>query len=130
MWDAIRPQMVGWHAVRIESRVTGSGTPDVNYNHGWIELKYKAAWPKREATPLRIEHYTREQRAWAQQRTAAGGRVFLLLKVGEHEWLLFRGATAAEYVGTSPRVELYRTSLARWARLPKQTELASWLLPS
>lgn len=129
MWDALRPILAGQHAVRIESRTTGSGIPDVNYNHGWIELKYLEGWPVRPNTPVRIDHYTKEQRAWAVQRTLAGGQVFFLLKVGTMEWLLLQGAVAAQSVGRLPRSELYKKCLARWVRKPKKEELLTWLLP-
>lgn len=128
MWDALSPLMKGTHAVRIESRVTGSGTPDVNYAWGWIELKYLPKWPVRPTTPVRVKHYTKEQRSWAIERTQAGGRVFLLLKVGEPEWLLFRGSLAAQHLGHVPRAELYRLTVARWLRRPRSEELLRWLM--
>lgn len=129
MWEALRPLLGGTHAVRIESRTTGSGTPDVNYNHGWVELKYLKQWPVRPATKVRIDHYTKEQRSWAIQRTQAGGKVFLLLKVGPSEWLLFQGAVAAQFLGHVCRQDLYTRVLARWLRQPRKAELAAWLLP-
>lgn len=127
MWDALRAELRGLHPVRIESRAIGMGTPDVNYAHGWIELKYLRSWPKRPETRVRIEHYTKEQRSWAVQRTQAGGRVFLLLKVGENEWLLLHGAVAARSVGQVNRADLYKLTMARWTRKPKATELRPWL---
>lgn len=128
MWAALRPLLKGTHPRRIENRIMAD-EPDVNYSQGWIELKYKHGWPKREDTKLEVAHFTAGQRAWATQRTIAGGRVFLLLKVGESEWILFQGAVAAKFVGRVPRSKLYTVCLARWVRKPKKEELLKWLLP-
>lgn len=127
MWTALRPELKGLDPVRIES-VVGSGVPDVNYVHGWIELKYEHEWPKRGG-PLRLKRYTKEQKAWAVKREAAGGRVYLLLKVGETEWLLFRGSVAARVLGKEPREVLYQHVLARWLRKPRASELWKHLAP-
>lgn len=72
------------HFDRIENMV-GSGMPDVTYcvrgAEGFIELKQIKEWPKRPETVVAIEHYTSQQRIWARQRIAAGGRVWLMLEV-------------------------------------------------
>lgn len=125
MWRALRPKIRRLDPVRIESPIT-PGVPDVNYANGWIELKWVARWPPREG-PLRVDHFTQEQRAWLRRRKRAGGRVFLLLKVGTQEWLLFDGAIAAVCIGRSTREQLYEACLARWTRLPKTEELYKWL---
>ena len=125
MWKSLRPLMAGLDPVRIESPIT-EGVPDVNFTHGWIELKYAAKWPARGG-PLRLPHFTKEQRAWLIARSAAGGRVYLLLKVGASEWLLFDGFTAAKAVGSLKKEELYTKVLARWTRKPKKEELQAWL---
>ncbi|MHB1099495.1 MAG: hypothetical protein ACYCZR_08070, partial [Burkholderiales bacterium] len=68
------------------------GIPDLSYSgngvHGWIELKWLEAWPKREDTIVRILHYTKEQKHFLLSRGRAGGRCWLLLRVGR-EHLLF-----------------------------------------
>ena len=102
------------------------GNPDVNYTLGWIELKYAKEWPKRGG-PLRIPHFTQEQRGWLIRRCAAGGRAYLLLKVGDDEWLLFKGSIAAQVVGHYVRDELYQACMARWTRKPKKEEIQTWL---
>lgn len=128
MWAALRPLLKGLDPVRIESPMT-LGVPDVNYTFGWIELKYKEKWPARGG-PLKLEHYTKEQKIWAVRRAKAGGRIFLLLKVGAMEWLLFRGEVAAEVLGKLSREELYRNVEARWVRAPKAAELLTHLCNS
>jgi hypothetical protein len=126
MWDAIRPVLKPFHPIRVESTASGAGVPDVNLTFGWIELKYANRWPPRLG-PLRIDHYTKEQRGWAIERIQAGGKVFLLLKVGKNEWLLFNGAVAAIELGKVTRERLYEKCLARWTRLPKTEEISRCL---
>lgn len=126
MWESIRPVMAGLDPVRIESHMS-EGVPDVNYSQGWIELKYAKAWPKRPDTPLRIDHFTKEQRAWHLARRAAGGRTYVLVKVGKDEWMLFDGRAAALDLGFIPRERLYTIAKARWIRKPKKEEFQQWL---
>ncbi len=125
MWDALRPVIKHLDPVRVENPA-GPGTPDVNYIEGWVELKYAEQWPPRGG-PLRIDHFTQQQRVWLTQRRHAGGRAFLLLKVGENEWLLFDGAVAAKVLGHVEQDKLYRACLARWTRKPKTEEICKWL---
>lgn len=107
--EALRPL----DAVSIENGV-GVGTPDVNYAEGWIELKWVRSWPKRPDTPVVLEHFTREQRRWIDRRSRAGGKVFVLLKVGR-DWFLFRGMDAARQLGELPRAGLEALALRRWS---------------
>lgn len=125
MWESLRPILKPLHPVRIESHMEG-GIPDVNYVHGWIELKYADRWPPRGG-PLRLYHFSKEQKNWLIKRRTAGGLAFLLLKVGKNEWLLFEGIVAAKYLHHINREELYKRSLARWERLPRTKEIARWL---
>ena len=75
---------------RIENNVA-LGTPDVNYciegAEGWVELKHAREWPKRGG-PLKLRHFTPEQRLWIHLRQGAGGKAFVLLKV-EDDYFLF-----------------------------------------
>ena len=91
------------------------GTPDVNYIEGWIELKHAEKWPARAATPLRLGHFTPQQRLHLRRRWHLGGNAYLLLQV-DQDWLLFDGETAAEFVGLQPRQELYLRARASWHR--------------
>lgn len=107
-----------------------TGYPDVEYIGGTLELKAADAWPKREATPLRIDHYTTEQRVWHERRSAKGGRIHVLLQVGR-EFLLFHGVDAAARLGHVPRAELVAMSVAHWADLTAlRTSLPIILLAS
>lgn len=118
-WDRVRELLdIGERSdlVRVENSAW-PGTPDVSYCldgvEGWIELKQVEKWPIRPATPLRVEHFTAQQRAWLTRRSVAGGRVWVLLRVGV-EWLLFEGRVAASLLGNVPRAVLYHRCYWRW----------------
>lgn len=100
------------HAVRVENPAC-PGTPDVNYAGGWLELKEVPSWPADPRWPLRVPHFTLQQRLWMRQRVRHGGRAHLLLKVGA-EWLLLRGDVAAERLGEVPPDELRSSAELRW----------------
>jgi len=89
------------------------GTPDVNYIEGWIELKQVPEWPANEETPLRIAHFTPQQRVWLMRRCSMGGRAHLLLQVGR-EWLLFTGTVAAKEIGTANMHRLRGLAVRKW----------------
>jgi len=108
-------------AISVENSC-GPGTPDVNYVDGWLELKWARTWPKKPETPLRLEHFTRQQRLWLIRRWKAGGRAFVLLKVGV-EWLLFDAPTAADKLGRSTRAELYEVATQVWTKRLSATKL-------
>lgn len=101
------------HAVPIENRVGVLGTPDVNYVEGWIELKWIRSWPVRPDTPVKIDHFTIQQRRWLNRRWNAGGNAWLLLQV-QREWLLFSGRDAADYICNLTRTGLYKVVRSRW----------------
>lgn len=114
MWNRLRPvlQQAGLDPHRMEVPAS-QGVPDVNTKCGWIELKFARDWPVGEDTPLRLDHFTPQQRVWLLKRWQAGGMAWLLLHVREgDEWLLFTGRDAAEYVG-----KLSRSYLTRVARV-------------
>jgi hypothetical protein len=104
------------------------GTPDVNYIHGWIELKYVKNWPKRGGV-LKLDHFTPTQKAWILRRRIAGGLVFVLLCVG-NEWVLFSGLQAVKYLGISDRKTLIDNCLVFWQHLPTHEEFKKWISPS
>lgn len=93
----------------IESSIS-AGVPDINWTHGWIELKCVAAYPKRETTPVRVPHFTPEQKSWALRRAACGGKVHLLMKAA-NDWYLF-GAPRLVEVGELTRQQLRMRCLA------------------
>jgi hypothetical protein len=112
MRQRVRLALRGLDPISIENPVH-PGTPDLNYVEGFVELKIVEKWPERATTILRLPHFTPQQRVWLTRRVRAGGRAFLLLRVGS-EWLLFRGDRAAEIVGRGTRVELEAAAIGRW----------------
>lgn len=117
--------------VCVENLLTGStgvGTPDVNLSNGaWVELKWAKAWPARATTPLRVPHFTQEQRDWAKRRTDAGGCCYLLLQVGP-EWFIF-GYPGMLSVGYLTHEELKESALTYFATKPSGEALCAALLP-
>lgn len=136
MWLRARKALGGLDPVRVENPA-GPGTPDVNWGgecrftniqaEGWIELKWVRRWPTMHDTIVRLDHFTPQQRAWLLRRSARGGRVHVLLKVGQ-AWLLFDGATAARVLGKSTRAELMETALKVWPKGLVEMELRTCLL--
>ncbi len=101
-----------WDAVAVEN-AAGSGTPDVNYIEGWLELKWLPEWPKRETTCVRVDKFTPQQRLWIERRARAGGKVSLILRVSK-EWLLMDGLWAALHLGQKTRQELILAASGYW----------------
>jgi hypothetical protein len=97
-------------AMRVENPCH-PGTPDINYIGGWIELKQVDAWPKKETTPLRLPHFSKQQRIWLTRRWAKGGDAWVLLQVAK-EYFLFEGPVAAKHLGEANRDNLYKIAYA------------------
>lgn len=93
----------------IESSIS-AGVPDINWTHGWIELKCVESYPKMAVSPVRIRHFTPEQRSWALRRAACGGKVHLLLRVAD-DWYLF-GTPGLVEVGELTKQQLRMRCLA------------------
>lgn len=119
LWAILRRAKLPGHWVRVENRVE-RGTPDVNYVidgvEGWIELKslgHLAADPR---LPLRIRHYTKQQRFWAIRRARAGGHVALLIRVerGPKEYMLIPGEWGARNINKATPEEVRGASLGVW----------------
>jgi hypothetical protein len=95
------------------------GIADVSYvsrqrQHGWIELKKLAEWPKRESTIVRIDHYTSEQRIWLKDKGKVGGFTFLFLQVGR-DYMLFDWQQAQQ-VGQVPKGDLVAGCRKYWQK--------------
>lgn len=126
----MRGRVVKWlrplDAVSVENRV-GYGHPDVNYIGGDVELKWLPRWPRNcDSSPVKIDHFTPQQRVWLKRRWRRGGSVYLLLQV-RMEWLLFDGMTAAHIVGRVSRVELVERAHRHWAQGMEPKELVRCL---
>ena len=120
-WKNVKSALSLVDPVRVDNSA-GPGTPDVNFGgvvegeriEGWLELKWIRNWPAREETPLRVDHFTPQQRIWLRRRWIRGGVALLLIQVGR-EWLLFDGLTAAKHLGHKPRATLQNLALYVWS---------------
>ena len=87
------------------------GLPDINCTRGWIELKWLAGWPVGEKTPVRIPHFTPQQKVFLIRRwLIQGDGAWLLIKV-KREWLLLTGDNV-QFVGKWTQAELRSICLA------------------
>lgn len=116
LWRLAKKHLSAYgHIVRVENPV-GPGTPDVHYclmkKAGWIELKAIKAWPKRKTTPVRIRHYSVEQRLWHKQYGETGGRMFILVRIDEtKEYFLFDWDWAHRNLGSVTRAHWYKNAV-------------------
>jgi len=101
LWKTVSKHMKGrWEADRIENSAA-LGTPDVYYTlrepymnvMGWLELKYVHEWPVRACTPMKIPHFTPQQRLFIQRHFPYGCNVKLLLQVAR-DYILLEGDKA------------------------------------
>jgi hypothetical protein len=95
----------GCHAIPIEN-ICVPGTPDVNFEGGWIELKVLPRWPRNLEKPVpRKSNLRPAQRNWTSERCRASDRVYVLLDVGG-ELLLFQGQHAIDTFYSAPMEQL------------------------
>jgi hypothetical protein len=107
--------------ISIENALTTPGIGDVSHVNGWVELKIIDKWPVRASTPLRIEHFTDEQRRWSEKWVAAGGNYWLTVKVAR-EWFIFTVPNSLE-VGELTREQMLAKCLRHWKQKPGADEL-------
>jgi hypothetical protein len=105
---------------RVENALTDMGMPDINICNSWIEAKHVKSYPVRETTPIRIDHYTDHQRAWATRREKAGGKVWLVLKVAK-DWYVFSYPNSLQ-VGNLTKSELREKAVAWFKHEPPAAE--------
>lgn len=122
----MRTKMHGkWQEATRHEDMLQSGIADVSYvcngRHGWIELKHRHEWPKRESTIVRLDHYTDAQRIWLKHKGRAGGFTWLFLQV-ERDYLLFDWL-AAQSVGSLNRDGLEKIATAVWLKRCNWDEL-------
>lgn len=131
LWKTVKNNMKDkWEATRVENNIS-LGTPDVYYTiiqtgtMGWIELKHKKQWPKREKTKIKIDHFTPQQRNFLKNHGKLGANVFMLLQV-DRDYLLFDWTIAKDF-GTLDKVELIDRSILHWENHIDYNELESYL---
>lgn len=109
---------------RAIENIVGIGDPDICFVPGVCELKWARAWPVRNTTPLRLDHYTDVQRDRLLTRWNAGGGSWLVLTV-RSIWLCYTGV-AAQRVGFLTKQELIDTATNYSATKPDSVTLCSW----
>lgn len=106
----------------VENRAN-PGCPDVEFIGGWIECKWLRAWPKREDTPVRLDHpLLPTQKVWIRKRACRGGKVWVMLRC-RREWFLLDGLIAVKYLGTATRVSLSNLAVKHWQDGLDESEL-------
>lgn len=117
--DRVMDALRGFDPMRVENAV-GPGTPDIEYIGGWIEDKQLKAWPSRADTPVRVPHYTTQQRAWHSCRRRAGGRVHVVIEVAR-DVFVFDAADAASGLGHWTREQMERRALLKMSPWNRET---------
>jgi hypothetical protein len=88
LWTVVRRTLLPYGILKRIENILEDGTPDVAYTlrgvDGWLELKDLDAWPAREGTVVRLDHYTAAQRLWHRQWRGVGGRCHVLARVRGH----------------------------------------------
>ena len=136
LWRTLRriQQNAPVEFLRVENTCL-KGMPDVNYaaqksvtqfwKEGWIELKERASWPKRETTQVSIG-LSDAQKEWLYERDTKTGRAFILLQC-EKDYLLFNGGDAEE-VETWTKKEMLSKCVKHWKNSIDALEL--WFILS
>lgn len=90
--------LAGVRIMRVENPCL-PGTPDLCIGYGgrcaWLEVKQLQCFPVRPATPVRIEHFTSEQRDWLREWGSAIDLCYLIVRVDRIGVYLFGWRSAA-----------------------------------
>jgi len=136
LWLYIRDGMLGRRdATRHEDRLSG-GTPDVSYgmagNNGWIELKWLNVVVADKYAPIKIPHFTYDQKRFLRKRGAAGGHCWLLIGVedvnGQPTFLLINWTEVDDTIGdTASYDDLYGKCVRAWGDMIDFDQLREFL---
>ena len=119
LWRRVRKALAPHGRVSRVENPLEPGMPDVSYCldgvEGWLELKALPAWPKKPGTIVGPRLVRPAQRAWWLRQLAAGGRIYMLLAVGERrpDHVLLTGEVAILKSGRI-KAELEHWSLIDW----------------
>ncbi len=133
LWAKVRRNMVGpyWQEAQRHEDKLDRGIADVSFSqrgrHGWVELKWATEWPAREATILRLDHYTDEQRAFLESKGKGGGNTWLLLQV-YRDHLLFNWPEAIHSVGRVNKMDLIEAATGYWSGHLNYQELSDLMI--
>lgn len=118
LWSAMQRNMRGrWLVPRRHEDAINKGIPDVSFvvdgRRGWMELKHIEAWPVRDTTVVRCDHFTMEQREELRQQWKAAGMAFLFAQI-DRDYMLFEGQWAADNFGKVVQAELFEGQIGWW----------------
>lgn len=115
-WNTIKRNIggtPGLHIQRVENGLSNPGTPDVELclrgRTAWVELKLIKSFPARPSTPVKIKHFTEEQKTWLRLRGMSGGKAWLFVQVQGVGYFLFDWKTA-QLVGEMTQVDWWRSA--------------------
>lgn len=74
----------------INSLITIFADVDDFTKRGWIELKYSKSFPKKALTPVRLHHFTAQQKNFLRKHNEIAGACFVLWQVADW-YFLFNG---------------------------------------
>jgi hypothetical protein len=120
LWNTVRKNLSKYKALTRHEDIAGAGIPDVSYapagssGFGWIELKHVPDFPKRVNTPVRIKHFTEEQRFFLKDKGERAGYCWVLLQIS-NEYFLF-DHTVIDKLGYVPAYELKTIAVQHWTR--------------
>ncbi len=133
LWQRVRRALAPHGRVsRIENPLD-PGMPDVSYClggvEGWLELKALPAWPKQLNTIVGPRLVRPAQRAWWVRQLAAGGRLHVLLAVGDRrpDHVLLTGELALAHLGKTCCRKLADKFLETWYERLGHDQLANIL---
>lgn len=75
---------------------------------GWMELKHVSDWPARETTPVRIPHYSIDQKEFLEKKGKCQGNSWLFIQVAG-DFLLYDWRSA-QYLPDKTKTEMVELS--------------------
>jgi hypothetical protein len=116
LWKTLRRHLRGKVDTTRHEDAIGLGIPDVSYGvngvNGWIELKHSPDFPKKDATPVRLRHFTDEQRLFLISRGETGGYCWVLWQI-KRDYFLF-DHTVVWQLGDLPKQGLLDHAYRHW----------------
>lgn len=106
-----------WHSTHHEDKFhkgIGDRSYAYNFSDGWMELKFRIAWPVRPQTNVTFPKFYPEQRLWLKLRGRHSNKIFFFVKVGK-DYLLFDTKEATiDLLGRVNKKKLISMALKVW----------------
>ncbi len=95
---------MGWDAMPMENKAQ-DGVPDLNAAKGcvelWVEFKIVEEWPKKEKTPIKIQHFTPQQKAWLKLRIPHNPYCYIIIQIEDEHFVFGVTTYVLECLGTT-----------------------------